>query len=285
MRMHADEVVTDVDLVRRLLAAQFPQWAGLPLERVPSSGTVNALYRLGDDRVVRLPRRGEWAPTIERELEWLPQLAPLLPVAIPLPVARGAPTEEYEWPWAVYAWLDGETPPIGGLTDVASLVRFVAALHAIELDGPAASRGPLPSRDEPARAALEELEGVIDTRAATAAWEEALRAPPWRGGRVWTHGDLLPGNLLVSDGRLTAVLDWGGAGIGDPASDLLVAWAALPALLRDAFRAGLAVDDAMWARGRGWALSVALIALPYYELTNPRFADLARHMIREVLTA
>lgn len=139
-------------------------------------------------------------------------------------------------------------------------------------------------QDKGARAALGELDGMIDVDAATAAWEAALRAPEWPGPLVWVHGDLLPGNLLLRDGRLTAVIDWAGVGVGDPACDLIVAWGVIPRDSRPDFRDAVGADDATWARGRGWALSIGLIALPYYKDTNPGFAAVARHLIREVLT-
>jgi aminoglycoside phosphotransferase (APT) family kinase protein len=287
--MHADEVETDTGLVRRLLAAQFPAWAGLRIERVPSSGTDNALYRLGDELVVRLPRIHRAVGGIETDFRWLPVLAPRLPVATPLPLARGAPTEGYPWDWGVYSWLEGENPIPDGAGDPQSLAedaaRFVEAMHAIDPDGgPPARRGvPLEVQDERARASLIALRGTIDTDAATAAWEEALAAPPWSGAPVWVHGDLLPGNLLLRGGRLTGVIDWAGVGVGDPACDLIIAWGLLPAEARGAFRERLGVDDATWARGRGWALSLALIAVPYYEDTNPEFAATARRLLREAL--
>jgi aminoglycoside phosphotransferase (APT) family kinase protein len=287
--MHADEVDTDPALVSRLVASQFPQWAGLPVKRVPSSGTDNALYRLGDELVVRLPRI-EWAVGgIEKELEWLPKLAPLVPVAVPMPLAKGAPAHGYPWEWGVYTWLDGENPVPGTICSADGLVddaaRFVRALHAIDpAGGPPARRGaPVQVQDDRARAALAELAGTVDADAATRAWEAALEAPPWGGAPVWVHGDLLPGNLLVRGGRLTGVIDWAGVGVGDPACDLIVAWGLLRAEARPAFREQLGVDDATWARGRGWALSLALIAIPYYRDTNPAFATTARHLLDEVL--
>jgi aminoglycoside phosphotransferase (APT) family kinase protein len=288
MRMHADEVLTDVPLVRRLLAEQFPEWAELSLERVPSSGTDNALYRLGGDMVVRLPRI-DWAVSgLQRELEWLPRLAPLLPVSVPVPLADGRPSEGYPWRWAVYQWLPGENPLVGGDGNSAALARDLAgllrALQRIDIAGPSSRRGlPLASQDEWTRAALSELRGAIDTAAATVAWEEALSTPAWSRPPVWLHGDLFPGNLLVESGRLSAVIDFALVGMGDPACDLIAAWTLFPRATRELFRAELTVDDATWARGRGWALSVALVALPYYRDTNPGFAAVARHVLREVL--
>jgi aminoglycoside phosphotransferase (APT) family kinase protein len=283
--MHEDELPTDAALVRRLLAAQFPEWAELPVEHVPSSGTVNALYRVGSTMVVRLPRADWGAGGVGKDGEWLPRLAPLLPVPIPVPLARGAPSDEFPWEWGVYPWLEGEHPDGDG--DAESLAAFVEALHGIDLaGGPLARRGrPLAeAQDESAREALLQLEGLIDVAAATAAWDSALEAPSWDGPPVWVHGDLLPANLLVRNGRLSGVIDWGSVGVGDPAVDMVAAWGALDAGGREAFRSRLAVDEATWARGRGWALSIGLIALPYYVETNPVFAETARRLIRDVLT-
>jgi aminoglycoside phosphotransferase (APT) family kinase protein len=287
--MHADEVETDAGLVRRLLAGQFPDWASLPIDPVPSSGTDNALYRLGDEMVVRLPRIRGAVAGIEKDFRWLPELAPRLPVAAPAPLARGAPAEGYPWEWGVYSWLEGENPTPGSAGDAEGLAedaaRFIEAMHAIDpAGGPPARRGmPLAVQDERVRAALVALRGTIDTGAATAAWEEALEAPPWSRAPVWVHGDLLPGNLLLRGGRLTGVIDWAGVGIGDPACDLIIAWGLLTSETRPLFRDRLGVDDATWTRGRGWALSLALIAVPYYKDTNPEFAATARRLLGEVL--
>lgn len=287
--MHADEIPTDVPLVRRLLAAQFPEWAALPIEPVSSSGTDNALYRLGADMVVRLPRIHWAVGGVEKDFRWLPMLAPLLPVAIPVPLAKGTPAEGYPWEWGVYPWLEGENPTVDGIADADSLARdaarFVDALQRIDpTGGPPASRGaPLATRDEPTREAIEALRGVIDVDGATAAWEAALGAPVWHGPPVWVHSDLLPGNLLVEQGRLSAVIDFGGLGLGDPACDLMVAWTLFSGESRDVFRSALSVDDATWARGRGHALSWALIFIPYYLNTNPVGVSDARRTIDEVL--
>ncbi|MGP3946488.1 aminoglycoside phosphotransferase family protein [Streptomyces sp. 6N106] len=289
--MHADERPIDVALVRRLLAAQFPRWAELPMERFASSGTVNALFRLGGDLAVRLPRIAGGAGDVEREHRWLPRLAPALPVPIPAVLGKGVPGDGFPWPWTVHRWLDGENPREGRVARpgrlAADLAEFIGALRRIEpADGPPAYRGgPLREVDEETRAAIGLLHGTVDTGAATAAWEEALAAPGWDGPPVWTHSDLMPGNLLVADGRLSAVIDFGTAGVGDPACDLIPAWNLLPASVREDFRTALGADDATWARGRGWALSMALIQLPYYRETNPAMAANARHVIHEVLAS
>lgn len=290
-RMHPDEIEIDVPLVRRLVATQFSHWSGLPIRPVPSAGTDNALYRLGEELLVRLPRIHWAVPNVDKELHWLPRLARHLPVAVPEPLGRGEPAEGYPWPWSVYRWLDGENPDVDHLDDAESLAtelaRFVSALHRIDPTGaPPAGRGvPLAERESATRSAIDALHGMVDVATVTAAWEEDVRAPAWSGPPVWVHGDLSPGNLLLIGGRLGAVIDFGGLGVGDPACDLIVAWNLLPADSRDVFRALLQVDEATWQRGRGWALSIALIQLPYYHRTNPALADSARHVIREVLAA
>jgi aminoglycoside phosphotransferase (APT) family kinase protein len=289
--MHADELDVDVALVRRLLAAQLPEWAALPLEPVASTGTVNAIFRLGDDMAVRLPRREEWGD-LEDELRWLPRLAPQLPLAVPEPLARGEPGQGYPCRWVVYRWLAGEPWAIDRVRDqsdaAADLARFVSVLQGIGTGGaPSRSRGgrgaPLAERDAGVRDAIRASRGLVDTHAVTAAWEAALDAPLWDRPPVLMHGDLLPGNVLVAHGRLSAVIDWGSLTAGDPACELMAGWTLFSGESREVFRAALSVDDATWARARGWALSVALIALPYYLDTNPDFAANAKAWIAEVL--
>jgi aminoglycoside phosphotransferase (APT) family kinase protein len=289
-KMHPDETPVDLSLVRGLLAAQFPQWAGLPVEPVDSSGTDNAMYRLGEDMAVRLPRIDWAAGNVEREQRWLPLLARSLPVPIPVPLGKGKPAEGYPWDWSVVRWLKGDNPIVNSIANAdrlgEDLAEFILALRQIDpIDGPPAGRGvPLSTRDAPTRAAIEQLHGIVDTAAVTSAWEVALRLPEWTGPVTWLHGDLSPGNILIADDRLSGVIDFGGVGVGDPSVDLIVAWNMLPAAARRTFRAALHVDDATWKRGRGWALSIALIQLPYYKDTNPALSANARHVIREVLS-
>ena len=285
--MHEHEVVTDAALVRRLLRAQFPEWSKLRIERVASSGTDNALYRLGADMVVRLARIGWAVDAIEKERSWLPVLAPHLPVEVPLPLAKGEPGEGFPWPWTVYTWLEGENPPIGGGSEALAheLAAFIRALRRIDASsGPQTGRGgPLDAEDPSVRKALEQLDADVDIAAATEVWDEALAAPAWDGPPLWLHGDLMASNLLLRDGRLAAVIDFGTCGVGDPACDLLPAWNFLPADARALFRAELDVDDASWARGRGWAVAKAVQAIPYYKETNPPLANNGRQVLRELL--
>jgi aminoglycoside phosphotransferase (APT) family kinase protein len=206
---------------------------------------------------------------------------------------RACRARGYPFSWSVYRWLEGENPGFEGVDDPSlamDLARFVTALRRIDATGgpPAGAQNfyrgaPLAERDRPTRTAIAELEGIVDTAAATAAWEQALRAPSWPGPWAWIHGDLTPENLLIRGSRLAAVIDFGCLGVGDPACDLMVGWTLLSADARNVFRAALDVDNAAWSRGRGWALSTGLIALPYYKDTNPARAANARYRIREVL--
>jgi aminoglycoside phosphotransferase (APT) family kinase protein len=288
-KMHADEVEIDAALVRGLLAAQLPQWADLPLEPVPSAGTVNAIYRLGDDLSVRLPRVPDGVDDVVREHRWLPRLADRLPLAVPVPLARGAPTDDFPFPWTVCRWVGGEHLPLDRLADprqaALDLAGFVAAMRRVDTtDAPVAARQvPLSTQDESVRAAIASATGLVDTAAVTAAWEAALPVPEWEGPPVWLHADLLPGNLLATAGRLTGVIDFGCAGIGDPAWDVIPAWTYLDAGTREVFRAELDVDDVTWARARGWVVRIGILALPYYQDTNPEFAAVARRMLDEVV--
>jgi aminoglycoside phosphotransferase (APT) family kinase protein len=286
VKMHADEIDIDASLVTRLLAAQFPQWAHLPVEPVPSAGTDNALFRLGDALTVRLPRIAWATGQVEKDQRWLPRLAPHLPLTVPAPLGRGLPGAGYPWTWGVYQWLNGTEATIAdpGVSPT-DLARFLLALQGVDAtDGPAPAwrGGPLADRDRDTRTAIAALDGEVDIDAVTAAWDEALAVPAWAGPPVWVHGDLAPGNLLVANGRLAAVIDFAAVSVGDPACDLQVAWNLFTGDSRATFRAAMRADDDTWTRGRGWALSVALIQLPYYLHTNPRLVANARHVISEV---
>ncbi|MEV0978680.1 aminoglycoside phosphotransferase family protein [Streptomyces sp. NPDC049915] len=295
-KMHDGEAATDPALVRRLLRAQFPGWADLPITRLASGGTVNAIYRLGGELTVRLPLLEGGAGSLDDEARWLPRLAPLLPVPIPEVVALGEPAEGYPHRWAIHRWLDGEVLREGEASDdlARDLAVFVTTLRRAGRseasgldDGPPAYRGaPLRTVDAETRAAIGELRRTdepFDADALLAAWDTALQAPDWTAEPCWTHSDLMPSNLLGAGGRLTGVLDFGTAGVGDPAVDLIPAWNLLTPTSRRVFRDGAGIDDATWARGRGWALSMAVIQLPYYRHTNPVISANARYTLHQIL--
>jgi aminoglycoside phosphotransferase (APT) family kinase protein len=278
--VHTDKIEIDSDLVSRLVSAQFPQWADLPINPVKFSGWDNRTFHLGDHMSVRLPSAERYIQQVEKEQRWLPKLAPLLPLPIPAPLAMGLPAEGYPWHWSVYKWLEGENATIERISDLCqfsiALAQFLTALQRVAVaDGPPPGPhnffrgGPLSVYDEETRRTIVALNGKIDTDAVTAVWEEALAAT-WRGSPVWVHGDVSAANLLVESGRLSAVIDFGSSGVGDPACDLSIAWTFFEGESRETFRTALHADDATWARGRGWALWKALITIvnPYTSLSE-----------------
>jgi aminoglycoside phosphotransferase (APT) family kinase protein len=278
-------------LARRLVDAQFPQWAALPLKLLDPAGSDHVIYRLGEQLSVRLPRHAGAIGQAEKELEWLPRLAPKLPLAIPAPVAVGEPDFGYPWRWAVSRWLEGEVATVEALADSSAaaveLAEFLAALQRFmpedvpamkDLTGP-----PLADRDRATRAAIAAVGGVFDATAMTDLWNVAVNAPGWDRPPVWFHGDFHTGNLLTVDGRLSAVIDFGGLGVGDPACDLTIAFTLMSAGSRAAFRAALGVDDATWTRGRGWALATGLNAYTAYAAVNPVIAAQTTRQITEAL--
>jgi aminoglycoside phosphotransferase (APT) family kinase protein len=284
-RMHTDEVEIDETLVRRLLAEQFPEWSELAVRRIEPQGTVNAIFRLGDERSVRLARRAGPTEPGGKEFDWLPRLAPLLPVAVPTPVAQGRPSDGYPWFWEIHTWVDGETVPIERIDAIQAardVAALVGALQHVDPRGAPAGRGiPLAQRDSEVRYWLARFDG---DQATTEEWERALAAPPWDGPPVWHHGDLDARNWLVSDGRIAGVIDWGSMGVGDPACDVMVAWKLHSAPARDAFRDALPVDDATWERARGWVLSQAVAILAYYTPeNNPTLYHEAERWLEQVL--
>ncbi|WP_424216160.1 aminoglycoside phosphotransferase family protein (plasmid) [Streptomyces sp. BI20] len=285
----------DTALVRRLVDAQFPRWAGLPLRRLDPAGSDHVIHRLGDRLSVRLPRQAGAIGQAAKESRWLPRLAPHLPLTVPEPVGVGEPSFGYPWPWAVSRWLDGRVATAEVLGDSAPaavlLARFLGALRRIPTEHVPASEargdlagGTLADRDRATRAAIAEVGDRFDTGAMTALWEAALNAPPWDRPPVWFHGDFHTGNLLTVDGRLDAVIDFGGLGIGDPAPDLMIAFTLMSPGSRAVFRAALDVDDATWLRGRGWALATGLNAYTHHAATDPTVAAQTTRQITASLT-
>jgi aminoglycoside phosphotransferase (APT) family kinase protein len=290
--LHDDELQIDVRLVRRLVDRALPECALLPLRRLAASGSSNALFRLGDELLVRLPRQPGGSATIEKESRWLPEIGSLLPVAVPEIVVLGEPGFGFPERWSVVRWIDGQTPtvPQPGSSDVATrrgvaldLAAVVNALHQIQVPPPALLdprlrwyRGtPLATQDVDTRHAVQACRDIpdldLDLDAAADVWEDAMTLPGITEVTIprWYHGDLLAENLLVTDDHLTAVLDFGCLAVGDPTVDLIVAWEILDGASRELFRRSVGVDDATWFRGRAWALSLALRTFPYYWATMP----------------
>ncbi len=288
MKLHEGEVDIDGDLVGRLVATQFPRFAELPLSRFKSTGTVNAIYRLGDHLCVRLPRLEKWAPALQRELCWLPKLAPNLSLRVPEPIGPGVPADGYPFAWAIYRWIDGSPYRDDLISDESrageDLAGFILELRHVEtLGAPRGGRRPLSELDRRTQAAIASSRNVIDADAATAAWDRALRSPAWNGAPTWIHTDLLRPNVLMDGGAISAVIDFGGAGIGDPAADLIAAWSIFGPVGRASFRHALDVDEGAWDRARGYALHQATMIIPYYSETNPEFVTLAKRTIDQVL--
>jgi aminoglycoside phosphotransferase (APT) family kinase protein len=291
--MASDRFEIDALLVARLVAEQFPQWAGLPVRKVHPGGWDNRTFRLGEEMSVRLPSAPGYVAQVDREHRWLPRLAPHLPLPIPAPTAKGEPSKAFPWPWSVYRWLDGEPALTAHIADqprfAADLAGFLAALYRIDsADGPPAGLhnfyrgGPLTVYDAETRQAIATLSDEIDPVIATEVWEAGLRAA-WHGPPVWVHGDVAAGNLLVDEGELSAVIDFGSSGVGDPACDTVIAWTFLDGEAREAFRALLPIDHGTWARGRGWALWKVLITVAWHRESEPEKADEARRVLHEVI--
>jgi len=277
----------DAALAHRLLRDQFPQWADLPIVEPEVQGIDNRTFRVGTDVSIRLPSAEGYVPQVEKEQTWLPILAPQLSLPIARPLAMGSATEYYPWPWSVRAWIEGSVASVGSILDLAGFARdlagFLGELQRIDpAGGPIAGPhsffrgGDLAVYDEETRATIAALGDRIDGRAALATWD-AARSAAANTKPVWVHGDIAPGNLIVRDGRLAAVIDFGSSAVGDPACDLVIAWTFFSGPSRDAFRESMAGDDDLWARARGWALWKALIVFAADPLD-----DSAHRVIRDV---
>ena len=281
---NTDKFPIDVSLVRKLIGTQFPQWAELPIKPVELSGWDNKTFHLGEHMSVRLPSNADYSSQVKKEHNWLPKLAPQLPLPIPTPLAMGKPSEEYPWHWSIYSWLDGNTASLDRIVDLRQfairLAEFLAALQQADATGGPMGGphnfyrgGPLATYDDETRQAIATIDDKNHRAALTAVWEKAL-ASTWQGHPVWVHGDIAIGNLLVEQGKLSAIIDFGCLGVGDPACDLAIAWTLFKGESRAAFRTILSLDNATWARGRGWTLWKALCwAFPDNNCIDTRVVD------------
>ena len=287
-------VTIDVPLVQLLVADQFPKWARLPIRPVKTSGHDNRTFRLGSEMSVRIPSAYRYAMHVETEHLWLPRLAPHLPLPIPTPLASGQPAHGYPWCLSVNSWLDGEVATIKRIDDFSMFARdlanFLNRLKTIETaDGPSPGPdnlyrgGDLAVYDAETRECIDELQDVVDAKAATAVWESALDAA-WSGPGVWVHGDVAAGNLLVKGGKLIAVIDFGQLATGDPACDVAIAWTLFRGASREVFRTALSSHEATWSRGRGWGLWKALLEIRKYRRTDTVEFARARQVLDDILS-
>ena len=281
----------DDQLVMSVVHSQFPQYGDMSVAQVESAGTDHAMYRLGSDLVVRLPRIASAENQVIKEQRWLPLLASELPIQIPTPVELGIPSDSFPLHWSIYRWIDGDDAydkPIIDLGDAAGqLGRFGAALRRVDATGgpPSFRGGPLALQEADVLAAITDLasDGIVDEAAALSAWQAIVELPQWTRPPVWVHGDLLPGNILACQGRISAVIDFGGVGVGDPACDMMVAWTLLTGKEREAFRECSEVDDDTWDRGRGWAFGFGLMAYHFHQQGNPVLAAVGLRSLAEAL--
>ncbi|TCC39947.1 aminoglycoside phosphotransferase family protein [Kribbella sindirgiensis] len=294
--MHEGQLEVTVELVEGLVKDQFPDWSALAVRPVPSHGTVNAVFRIGDELAARFPIQPGDAAEVQRELEdeadAARRLRAMSPYPTPAPVAIGTPGAGYPLPWAVQTWVDGtiayDADVAGSTVFAEDLARFVLALRAQPTDGRVFTSpgrgGLLTSQDEWVADCLERSRGMIDVDALTRLWAD-LRTTPRTEPDGWTHRDLMPGNLLAQDGRLAGVIDVGMFTVSDPAMDLQPAWNLFDPTAREAFRAALGSDDADWRRGMGWAFAQAVGCLWYYVETNPVMSRTAHHTLTALLKA
>lgn len=291
MQLHADEFTIDDALVRGLLRRHHPAGAEEPLTRLDGTGTVHVLYRLGDRRLVRLPRLPAYADAPRREAACLSVIGPHVPLTVPRVTAVVGPTDAFPASWSVVEWIEGEPAGPATIDDVdaaaATLGRVVRALRAIRPDGspPGGTyrAEPLVAVDADVRGWVQRLPADIDRAAVIAVWDACVAVGPRSGRAMWLHGDLRGDNLIARDGSLVGVIDWEGATVGDPSVDLLAAWWLFDAEARAVFRQVTAASPDDWERGRGWALQMAVAAIPYYRDTNPGFVAQARLALTRIL--
>ena len=283
----------NTSLVQKLISIQFPQWADLAITPVEQDGWDNRTFHLGSNMSIRLPSAAHYADKVQKEQYWLPRLAPHLPLHIPTPIAMGNPTQDYPFHWSIYRWIEGAIASRKNVSDMnqfaIDLAHFLSALQHIDTtNGPIAGEhnfyrgGLLKIYDAETQQAIEKINDKIDSALIQNIWQSAL-THSWNNLPVWIHGDIAPSNLLVKNGRLTAVIDFGGLGIGDPACDYAIAWTFFDDESRNRFRTALAVDDDTWNRARGWALWKALITYAELPGTNSPEKEKAKCVINEII--
>lgn len=289
MKMHDNEVNIDKDIIYQLLSEQKPEWAMVNIVPISSDGSDHALFRLGSEYVMRLPRVARAVKGIDKEVKWVSALASHLSTPISEPIFKGAPSEQYPFPWLVNKWCEGHNPDFEKNNEYSilatELAEFLNQLHGIKIpDGPISRRGvALNYLNTDVKVALKKIDAELDVSLIVSLWQQLMNTDEWIQEPAWLHGDFLQGNILVNNHHLSGVIDFSDLGMGDPACDLIIAWSLLNKDSRKTFKDNLDnIDENTWQRGRGWALSIALIMLSYYKDRSPYFTTLAKHMIREL---
>ncbi len=287
--IHTKEVKLSLELVKQLLKEQFPDWASQDLQPLMHQGTDNVMLKLGDDKIIRLPRTLRAEQGLKKECLWLPRLGSKLPVQIPHIQGIGQPIDNYPYQWAIVNYLEGDSPCKSNSLDLtkaaADLGNFIKELQKVNTtNAPLCKRGqPLITRDKETMEFLGVLSGDFDTKLLGEMWSSMLKVPHWERNPVWLHGDLHAGNLLAQGGRLTGVIDFGMSGVGDPACDVMVAWSVLDQNTRELFRSVAEPDEATWKRAQGWALHFGIVACAYYKTRDPLLAVIAQRTLEEVV--
>lgn len=288
-----DRINIQTDLVRKLVLSQFPQFENLPISRVANPGWDNHTFRLGHEMIIRMPSAKRYASQVKKEQKWLPWLSSRVTYTLPEPLFQGKPEKDYPWDWSIYKWIEGKSLSEAGVAEkkpiAKSLAQFLRELHRLNAsDGPHAGEqnfhrgGDLNVYDGESRDALAALKNEIDTKSAGEIWERSLKSR-WQNVPVWVHGDLNPANMLIKDGELHAVIDFGSCAIGDPACDLSMAWTYFEGHSNEAFRSALGLDRQTWERAQGWTLWKALISLRAEKNLGSTRAHKLKKLIQELI--
>lgn len=291
-----NKVEITLPMVKKLVTVQFSQYADLPIKPVALSGVDNRVFHLGDDMLVRLPSASRYVAQVEKEQQWLPILASGLSIPIPEPLAEGQPNDEYPWRWSIYRWLEGQSANLIAINDVElKQIAIDLADFLLELQGIDIARAPGPGKhncyrgDHPSvydadikKLFLDLQADTIDKNGALEVWQKAM-ASSWSHNPVWVHGDVASGNFLVKEGRLSAVIDFGSMGVGDPSCDLVIAWTFFNKESRKIFYERIDLDPDTWARARGWALWKACFLLAGYKNKQGGDALVQKQLIQEII--
>ncbi|GHV45553.1 acetyltransferase [Spirochaetia bacterium] len=287
--LHGDQFDINVEIVKNLIKKQFPEFKELPIFEFDSIGTVNSIFRLGNEHYIRFPKTKQYEDSILKEYRILPYISKHITLEIPQPIKLGNPCSLYPVHWAIYNWINGEpydNNKIADIQDIVSeLANFINELHTISLlkDAPKAGRKPLLELDKMTIDALNASKEEIKYTKIIKIWNNLVNTSVWNNKPVWIHADLLKPNILIKDNHIAAIIDFGSAGIGDPAFDLIPAWAIFDKESRNKLQKTLDINEDTWNRACAYALHQAALIIPYYRKSNPGFVKQAIDTINEII--